>query len=404
MTTIDISDRRIRSAKVIRNFFVGRSFAGRPYLISPFFDFLTAGGAGLIVLGVFLVFYPRSEVSSPGNQSVLQISLIFSALAYFVNFPHFMASYELLYNNLQRRLSPFSTRDLMWWRYINAAYIVPVVLVVFFLYLLVQRDYATLGMCVHLMFFFVGWHYVKQSYGVFIVLSGMKGIYYATWQTVLLKLHSYTLWIYTWYKSGMVISNAGQPGSEHYLGLNYKPLPMYKTAEAEQLVFSLVILCGILAYVAILARWYTTRKRPSFTALIGYTSMYPLFAFSRLHPLFAYAAPMFHSLQYMLFVYAYKRGEWQMEGLHEYAPTPEESRVRSNWLKALKYFLFIAATGAIGFDVLPTYFEGKGPNWGLTIPGMFLFHLFINTHHYFIDSVIWRKDNRDVSRNLFAKR
>jgi hypothetical protein len=41
--------------------------------------------------------------------------------------------------------------------------------------------------------------------------------------------------------------------------------------------------------------------------------------------------------------------------------------------------------------------------WGPTV-GAFIFVVWINLHHYFIDNVIWRRDNDDVRRFLFAPR
>ena len=35
---------------------------------------------------------------------------------------------------------------------------------------------------------------------------------------------------------------------------------------------------------------------------------------------------------------------------------------------------------------------------------VFIFVMWINIHHYFIDNVIWRRDNEDVRKYLFAPR
>jgi hypothetical protein len=35
---------------------------------------------------------------------------------------------------------------------------------------------------------------------------------------------------------------------------------------------------------------------------------------------------------------------------------------------------------------------------------VFIFVMCINIHHYFIDNVIWRRDNEDVRKYLFAPR
>jgi len=110
---------------------------------------------------------------------------------------------------------------------------------------------------------------------------------------------------------------------------------------------------------------------------------------------------MFHSLQYMLFVFAYKRGEFHNEELAHHGVGLDDAK--PTWLRMLGYFTVICATGALAFDVLPVYFDTKTTRWGMAMVAMPIFHVFINVHHYFIDSVIWRRGNRDVSRNLFAK-
>jgi hypothetical protein len=34
---------------------------------------------------------------------------------------------------------------------------------------------------------------------------------------------------------------------------------------------------------------------------------------------------------------------------------------------------------------------------------VFLFYIFINVHHYFLDNVMWRRGNPDVQKHLFAR-
>lgn len=281
----------------------------------------------------------------------------------------------------------------------NAAFVVPVVLVAFFAYCVATRRVDLLGWAVQAMFFFVGWHYVKQSYGVFVVLSGMKGIYYNRWQVMALKGHVYSLWLYSWFASGAVILEGMSPRPMTFYSLSYSGLSLFKTQGLVDLLFWPAVILAVAGWGAVLWNWYESGKRPSLSGLLGYTSMYTLLAFVRLHPLFAYAAPAFHSLQYLLFVFAYKRGEFHLEGQEQHGG--HDTGVKPPWLRLLTYFLLMCATGALFFDVLPFYFDGKGPRWGLPLVATPIFHLFINVHHYFIDSAIWRRDNRNVSRYLF---
>jgi hypothetical protein len=63
--------------------------------------------------------------------------------------------------------------------------------------------------------------------------------------------------------------------------------------------------------------------------------------------------------------------------------------------------------GWIGFTGLPLLFHASlSPDPTLFGPAVFvfIFVMWINIHHYFIDNVIWRRDNEDVQKYLFAPR
>lgn len=398
----DAALERIGQRSLVRDFVAGRSFMGRPYLVSPLVDFLLAGGGALLALGFFLIFYPLQGGRGVSQQDLALVAGLFATLSYVVNYPHFMASYGLLYGNLNERLAANNPRSLFWWRIVTAAYGVPIALILYFAYAISQKSQQLFGFAIHAMFFFVGWHYLKQSYGVFAVLSGMKGIFYKPWQVIALKSHVYSLWLYTWYISGAVMITGSPAQPTTFTSITYPPLDLYKTQPLVEFLYWPVVACAVAGWGAIVWNAIETRRLPSFTALIGYTSMYTLLAFVRIHPLFAYGGPMFHSLQYMLFVYAYKRGEFHHAGLDAHGAESAGSS-KPYWLKMLGYFSIICATGALAFDVLPVYFDTKTPRWGMAMVAMPIFHVFINVHHYFIDSVIWRRGNKDVTRNLFAR-
>ena len=76
----------------------------------------------------------------------------------------------------------------------------------------------------------------------------------------------------------------------------------------------------------------------------------------------------------------------------------------------LRFAVFVAigiALGWLGFIGLPDYLQrALRPDaalWGTPVMA-FMFIIWINIHHYFIDNVIWRKDNEDVRKFLFAPR
>ena len=61
--------------------------------------------------------------------------------------------------------------------------------------------------------------------------------------------------------------------------------------------------------------------------------------------------------------------------------------------------------GGAGFWVVPVFVDSiAGYDRAIFGTTMFLFigWTFINIHHYFIDSVIWRHENTETRRYLFA--
>jgi len=58
--------------------------------------------------------------------------------------------------------------------------------------------------------------------------------------------------------------------------------------------------------------------------------------------------------------------------------------------------------GALFFEFIPNFLDENFPVFTHITPNLFLisFILFINIHHYFIDSVIWKGTNPDVREYL----
>ena len=122
--------------------------------------------------------------------------------------------------------------------------------------------------------------------------------------------------------------------------------------------------------------------------------------------IFAIFIPAFHSLQYLLFSWRYQLNKVSSEagpghagaGGDDIAPGAGALR-EVRWLGSV--------LGWIGFTGLPLLFHASlSPDPALFGPAVFvfIFVMWINIHHYFIDNVIWRRDNEDVRKYLFAPR
>lgn len=374
-----------------------RQWRGRSYLVSPVVDFMVAGGAAFLFFSsMFLLF--------PGNRLELQHEIvIFSAtflmLTYFVNHPHFIASYQLLYEDFPAKLREArQTHRRQWLRYLNAGIFVPVIMLLFFAYAFyAQREYI-FGYGMYALYFFVGWHYVKQSYGVLIVLSALKKSYFNRGERLILLLNSYLIWANSWLP-GRKIDPGVMPQQSFNLGVYYTDLYFPVPSFLIELLYWSLYLYGALCLGMLAFKWWREKQRPSLSGVIGYASMYILLLLAWHHPLWAFAAPMFHSLQYLLFVWAYKRGEADIHRAG-HLWTREEAK------KHMKRFAAIACLGgALLFYMIPHALEKwlAGSFNMLLLPITFSFTIFLNIHHYFIDNVIWKKENPMVGQYLFHR-
>jgi hypothetical protein len=88
------------------------------------------------------------------------------------------------------------------------------------------------------------------------------------------------------------------------------------------------------------------------------------------------------------------------------AMSPRERPWRGRLARRLAGFAAVAAVlGFLGFWGLPVVAGAFLPYdqaaLGATV-FLFAFWVFINVHHYFLDSVMWRSRNPDVKRFLFS--
>lgn len=110
--------------------------------------------------------------------------------------------------------------------------------------------------------------------------------------------------------------------------------------------------------------------------------------------------PFFHSLQYLLFSFAYVKNKY-----NALSESPNLLKKRKRMIKgAGLYILTSFVTGWLFFEFIPEFLD-KTVTYNTKIFGvslfMFLFHIFINIHHYFIDFAIWRRDNINIRKYIF---
>jgi len=104
----------------------------------------------------------------------LSVAATILFLAHFLNSPHFAHFYQIFYRNFTEkafgRAYPLHLRA----GYIIAGIVAPLALIAFFAIAATGDSAHLLGFSLNIMLFFVGWHYVKQGYGMIIVDSVLK--------------------------------------------------------------------------------------------------------------------------------------------------------------------------------------------------------------------------------------
>lgn len=308
------------------------------------------------------------------------------AMAFVVNHPHFLASYILLYRDFRKNI--FKKLKYFW-----AAAVVPIILLAILGWGLLKPDLEILGQSVNAMYFFVGWHYVKQVFGCVIVTSVQRRIYYKTWEKRVLLANLFTVWMMSWTRSHIGFPSYNFYGIPHH-GIGLPALTTTVVNWSVALSFAVVFIMQLRKYII-------EGVKPSPPGVAAFVSLYVWYLPTLSHPGFGYLIPMFHSLQYIAFVWLLKKNQVLQE-----SKNLEGREWRLNFIYRFGGFVLGAIVlGALAFEFIPKTLD----NQGFFVPGnlgsdpiLAVFLLFINIHHYFIDNVIWKSDNEIVRKYLFT--
>jgi hypothetical protein len=356
------------------------------YLFGPVIDFLGLGGGSILALGLILLIAPPD---SWYDQAAVWALL----LAWIVNNPHFAYSYQIFYGNFREKAFGASYAPLLRARYIIAGIVAPIVLIGFFIACVLSNDDETLALAFNAMNFFVGWHYVKQGYGMIIVDSVMKKKFFTAVEKKILLINAYLVWGASWLAANATLHDAQFWGLHHY----------QFAVPAELLMFGTYLAYGAgLFTVGMLALKTVKGQRPPINGTIAYlVSLYLWLWFVRINPFFLLIIPAFHSLQYMVVVWRYR--------LNKLGDTPAAGEAAATKRLPWRHIWFAVigiVLGFIGFWGAPWVLD-DAVAYDKSVFGsalfLFMFWIFINIHHYFLDNVMWRRENPDTGKYLFGR-
>ena len=356
------------------------------HLYNRVIDFLLLGGATLFVFPALLLL--------PTAQYGASIGFITLLLANVINHPHFAHSYQIFYRGFGRKLRNSDLGPAMRARYAVAGIAVPILLIGYFGYGVFSGNLQLVAMGGNLMALFVGWHYVKQGYGMLMVDAVLKRRFFSDIEKKILLVNAYMVWGTSW----LFLNQAYN--QRHLWGLKYFTfaVPAWLLAIAGLAVAT----SSLVTLHMLWKRNHMGRKAP-LTGLMAYgVTLYLWVLFGALNPLWLLVIPALHSLQYLAVVY---RFQTNYEVARAKSGDGFGAALFSHRVQLTIFAVLGFAIGAALFWLLPNWLDARfsyekdifGPTLFL-----FLFWIFVNVHHYFLDSVIWRRENPETKLHLFS--
>ena len=364
--------------------------APRRYLFGPRRDFLTFGGSSLMILPLLMLL--------GSGLSAATFAVWTTMLAHFVNNPHFGHSYQLFYRGFYGKAIAGRIGREMQLRYLFAGVVAPAALVAYLAWGVATHDRRMLGYAGNAMALFVGWHYVKQGYGLLMVDCALKKQFFGDRDKKILVVNAYAVWIAVWCYGNRTAARSELWGIEYFAF----DLPRWLVAIA----FGVAVGTTAMAAAAFWRAWRGKATLP-WNGLLAYgVSIYLWLAFVSINPLWLLIVPALHSLQYLAVVWRFETNYAASMHLGADGELSASRGGRAKFAMHLGLFAVIAALlGFLAFWGTPLLLT-----WAMAEPqtalgaGVFLFTawIFVNTHHYFMDNVMWRRNNPDTKKYLFG--
>lgn len=356
-------------------------------------ELLVLGGGTLVLFPLAWLF--RRLAGLDASETFVDALAYHAAVV--INNPHFAVTYLLFYKDARSRAFRGAFPPGQRARYIVVGLVVPLVLLAWAGFALSRGSARSMGLMVELMFFLVGWHYVKQGFGILTVFSARRGFRFNPPERAAVLGHCFAGWAYAW-ASPAVVAKTVQEKGVVYTALAH---PIW----LEQITRIAFGLSALVLVVALARRWRIDRHLPPFAPLLGFlVSIWLWTVYSSVDPLMLYLIPALHSIQYGYVVWLLRRNDARAaEGPPRFGrPAALQLTVLAASAVALAWVLFRGAPSLLdGAQRLKSSVPGAPSPLGET-PYLAVIFVFVNIHHYFMDTVLWRRENPET-RHLFAE-
>jgi hypothetical protein len=343
-------------------------------------EFFAAGGLSILLLPLCLLFAPDG---AEAQVSLVAVAAIW--LAYVINDPHFLVTYQIFYRDFAAKIKGDGYQRGEQIRYWMAGLILPFLLMLWIGAVLALELPMMAAGIMQLLFILVGWHYVKQGYGVLSVLSARRGVFYSSLERNLVIAHCLISWIYAW-TMPMAERRPFEMDGITYMAAGIGQWPI-------DVMFVLFVISGVAAIGILVVKFVKARQMPPLAPLAGlFVTLYLWVVWTGINEAFGYLIPALHSIQYLFFVFLLERGRARAG--------QDAANAQGKVMRHIGLVAIIAlGLGWLGFHFVPNWLD-QNMHWDEALLGPVIFMAmltaFINIHHFMMDNVIWRKDNPDM--------
>ena len=168
----------------------------------------------------------------------------------------------------------------------------------------------------------------------------------------------------------------------------------------EQICAIAFALSTLVLAAVLFRKWQRERRFPPLAPLTGLlVSIWAWSVYSSADPLLVYMIPALHSMQYLYFVWLLSKNQARAAEQPPFFGPPAGQRLLLLAASALVlgWLLFHAGPELLDGARLLARRRARETLGALgATPYFAAFFVFVNVHHYFMDSVIWRRENPDT--------
>ena len=333
-------------------------------IIHPVVDTLAIGALSIGFL-IFLLLFEPEWADSP------KLAERFIVLTALLNWPHFMATYALMYRSSD-------TIE----RYPMASKVMPLAIAAACTAAVVAQVVVGYEGSLKLLTWMAGgylaWHYTGQTWGMMASFSHLDGAGFQDGERKLIRtgLRVLLLWHLIWF-FGTV--DFGGDSLRHDADF----LMVYSVA-----TYLLIPVGSILGGVGLWRYRQRIDRIPSPRVLVPFLAIVLWYVAMAINPVAIFWVQLSHALQYLLFPMRVEinRGA---------------KKKKNPYFAAGMFVMIVLGLGVALFEFFPRLLT-----WAIPVASLAAVKLgigvFINIHHYFADGVIWKISNPAVRNELFA--